>query len=406
MAIGKPRMGNYTCRDDPILEQTIENHMRMIVAAIRQYIVPDAILLRGSFGRDEGSVFQQEGKYYFLSDYEIDVVINTPRYRKLFRQLSRELTARLGVETSLRWVRPDFLVKQRIGPLVMGSAPVTISLYESRYGSQVLWGDDLVRASREINPAEISPDSGIYLVLNRMAESMYLMPNPSNNEASGPGAYYWVNKTILACGEALLLLWGQYHYLYSKRGRRFVEMAARKLNFLPDNGTLLTELFTRATRYKLAPDPSLYPETVTEAWNTAIPVIELVCKHLIEEVYKISTLPYSDFPSGYLESVKRYAGGLTALEFFAEKLLEAYRALRVRSLPPALLHAHLIGHIVYAITPLAFHSLQTIDPDILDITRQWLTRLGPLAQPAGDPAQERDYLQKMTANYWKVYCYG
>lgn len=399
-------MGNYVDWDDPVLERMIEDHIRMIVASVRSYIVPDAILLRGSFGRGEGSVYTRNGKYIFLSDYEIDVVIRTPQYRKLFRQLSQDLTARLGVDTSLRWVRPDFLEKDRIGPFVTGSAPVTISLYESRAGSKTLWGDDLVRAGREIQPDEISPDSGIYLVLNRMAESLYLLNHSGERVNDGISEYYWVNKTILACGEALLLLWHKYNFSYRERGIRFAELAPEKLDFIPGNDAMLAEGFARATRYKLQPAPGLYIETVDETWAKTMPLVERVFQHLAQSVLGIPSEMDSEFPARLLNGLDSYGKPFTAAEKKLYKLLELYRAARAHSLPPALFSPHLAAQMVYAVIPLVFHNRFAPEASTLQAARQWLAKFGKLLPPANDPTEERDYLQKTAALCWKVFCYG
>ena len=52
--------------------------------------------------------------------YEIDVVTPSPFYRSTFARLKRQLTAELGVETGIRWVRPDYLYNGRIGPFPTG----------------------------------------------------------------------------------------------------------------------------------------------------------------------------------------------------------------------------------------------------------------------------------------------
>jgi hypothetical protein len=175
----------YTALADPSVERTVDAHLQRIVAEVRARMEPDAIILRGSFGRGEGSVMASQGQLCFLSDYEIDVATFSPFHRPLFRRLSRQLTTELGVETSLRWVRPDYLRRDRIGPLPAGPAPITISLYESRYGSRTLYGEDIAQAGPAIDPCRIRLDSGVFLLLNRMAESLCYMDWPQQPGAAG-----------------------------------------------------------------------------------------------------------------------------------------------------------------------------------------------------------------------------
>jgi len=42
-------------------------------------------------------------------------------------------------------------------------------------------------------------------------------------------AVRWINKLVLACAEALLLSWGEYHYTYAERGRRFAATSGEHL---------------------------------------------------------------------------------------------------------------------------------------------------------------------------------
>ena len=96
-------MGKYTAWDDPLADRIVEDHMRRIAEAIRTRLEPQAISLRGSFGRGEGSVALENGRARFLSDYDINVVTNSSRHRALLDRLSRELTRELEVETNLFW---------------------------------------------------------------------------------------------------------------------------------------------------------------------------------------------------------------------------------------------------------------------------------------------------------------
>ena len=400
-------MGKFTARDDAVLDRMIEGHMTRIVETVLPNMQPAAIILRGSFGRGEGSVAVSGGQYHFFSDYEIDVATYSSGYRTLFKRLSRQLTAELNVETSLRWVRPDFLEKDRIGPFVTGAAPHNISLYESRHGSRVLFGDDFISKSAEVDPAKILKRDGITLMLNRMAESMMNMDARGGAVNKNRDSNYWFNKTILACGEALLLSWGQYHYSYAERGRRFAALADGNLSFLEDGGRQLTELFKRATQYKLIPDPALYPEPAAELWQSSIPLIDQVFGHLGKELLGIRPWNYETYPEVYLERRMEHKEKKNLTEDAFEKLLDIYRSVRARHFPPGLFAALSLDEYVYASLPLVFHSLGTDDcAQVLQAARESMKPLGKLEDPKPETRLERDYLRQAITWYWKVYCYG
>lgn len=401
-------MGKYTALDDLIVDQTIEDHMQQIVAAIRSRMEPQSIFLRGSFGRGEGSVMIQDGHLRFLSDYEINVVTPSPFYRSLLAELSHQLTIGLGVETSLSWVRPDYMYANRLGPLTMGPVPATTGRYESRHGSRTLYGQDILHSSPPFDPRQISLNSGIRLVLNRMAESLYYMPKANDTALDDLEIFYWVNKTILACAESLLLLWGQYHYSYKERGRRFVAMANERLGFMHDQGAMLSELVERATEFKLRPRRDLYRDTVQETWRQVIPICDTVFRHLIEQVWGFSFSHYVEFPEQYLQRATGSFKSLSPLHFGILKLLDVYKYLRRRRLPRGILLPFNVSRIVYAVVPLLFVGWASDDEilsKMLSEVRRRLTLICPLELPEPDPWNEWNALRQQMLWAWKNFCY-
>lgn len=400
-------MGKYTAQDHPALDEMIEGHIQGIVDAVTTRMQPKGIILRGSFGRGEGSVVIRNQQTIFLSDYEIDVVAISPFCRSILRQLTERLTHEYKVHTGLRWIRPDFFSKQRLGPFNVGPAPTTISLYESRYGSRTIFGLDILEKAPKIEPQQIGWESGLFLMLNRMAESLLYM-NCDNGAAQDDLLnFYWINKTILACAEALLVVWGQYHYSYKERGARFAGLAKEKLTFLPDGGRELAALVAAATEFKLKPNPALYPDSLQKTWETVIPLVDQVFRYLVKETLSIDLNDYTAYPPQYLQRDPHLHRSMVLPEFFVSKLLEVYRSYKNRNLPPGLFRKNQIGMIVYAVVPLLFHC-QMLDEceEILRTARRWMKLLGNLDGPFKDLQVEKDYLRKKIVRYWEVYCRG
>lgn len=401
-------MGKYTAWDDPTVDQTVEDHMRQIVAAIRSRMEPQSIFLRGSFGRGEGSVVLQDGQLRFLSDYEVNVVTPSPFYRSLLAGLSHQLTIELGVEISLCWSRPDYMYTSRVGPLSMGPAPITTGRYESRYGSRTIYGQDIVHSSPHIDPRQISLSSGMKLVLNRMAESLYYMPKASDTTFDDWDILHWINKTVLACAESLLLLWGQYHYSYEERGRRFVAMANDRLGFMPDQGAMLSELVDRATEFKLRPRRGLYQDSTRETWMQVIPASDAVFRYLTEEVCGFSFDQYVEFPEQYLQRAARSLKSLSPLRFGIFKLLGVYKYLRAHRLPRGTLLPSSVSSVVYAVVPLLFVGWASDGATLtgmLGEVRRQLALICPLESPEPNPWNEWDSLRRHMLWAWKNFCY-
>lgn len=401
-------MGRYTVLDDPLVDQTIKRHLQRAVEAILNGMVPRAIILRGSFGRGEGSVLVQQGKLRFLSDYEIDVATVSPLHRSLFAQLSGTSTAESGVETSLRWVRPDYLSRQRVGLLPMGPAPPTISLYESRYGSRTLYGEDIVGAGPVIDPRQIVPVSAIILVLNRMAESLYYLPPAQKAGADHLETYYWVNKMILACAEALLLLWAQFHYSYAERGRRFAAAPECGLAFLGPQGDTLRHLVAQATEFKLRPRCSLHERPIRETWMQLIPICGAVLRHLTEQMLGFRFECYAEYPEQFLRYAAEATGSLSRLQVAALKLLDVYKHVRRHRLPRSLLMPFRASSLVFAVVPLVFVGWACsgeAQAALVTQARHQLGRIDRLKSPKSEPQDEWEALRHHTLWAWKNFCY-
>jgi len=399
-------MGKYTVNDNPIIDQVIQGHMQRIVTEITSRMKPDSIILRGSFGRGEGSVMMRDGNLHFLSDYEIDVTTKSPFYRSLFARLTKELSEEFGMPAGIRWMRPDCLIRDRIGPFPIGEAKATISLYEFRYGSQVLWGRDLFSLSPPINPNQIDLKSGLMLLLNRMAESMFYMSLNDDYVDDEGLIYYWINKTILACAETLLLLWNQYHYSYRERGNRFQKLPQDKLNIFDENATLMKSMVMNATQFKLKPSLELYPLTAKETWLQVLPLCEASLKHMVEEITKKHWKGLSNYPVIYLDNAAEKPNNNSDRFSFLLNLHQAYKAFRGNRWPRILTNKHHSYDIVYSAVPLVFLSYgPQKNREILQLARELIGELCTLKPSSPNLDEEWDYLRKQLADLWKVYCY-
>jgi hypothetical protein len=398
-------MGKYTALDDPFVEDTVEDHMQRIVTEITSQMDAQSIILRGSFGRDEGSVLVQDNKIRFLSDYEIDVATFSPRYRSLFAMLSQKLSTELGVTTSLRWVRPDFLTTKRVGPIPMGPATSTISLYESRYGTRTLYGLNIAQDSPAIYPDQIISQSATRLILNRMAEALNFLPK--SKSTNNLEILYWINKTILACAESLLLLWGQYHYSYKERGQRFALVADGQLDFLGDQATTICELVNRATEFKLHPRQDLYQNSIEETWHQVIPICDLVFRYLTKQIYDFSFREYDEFPDQFLQCSADIFKSLSPLQRISLKLLDIYKYSRTQRIPRGLFLPFTASQIVYSVVPLLFVGWVVNKDKLVPFMREarrHLQVICQLAQQKSDPWDEYDTMRQVELWAWKNFC--
>jgi hypothetical protein len=400
-------MDTFTAAGDPNIEQVVGNHMRTIVSAIRSGMEPDAILVRGSFGKGEGDVLFDNGHLHFLSDYEINVATFSFRHRRLFNRLARQLTDELGVNTSIVWMRPDYFERLRVGPFVAGPVPITINLYETRYGARLLYGRDLFLTAPQIDPACISMASGLQLLLNRMAEALQYLPEPDGTPTKEWDSVYWINKLVLACLESLLLSWKEYHYSYGERGKRFSALAAGRLAFMGDQAQLLREFAQRATEFKLHPSRNMYPDTLESTTRLVVSIFQRVFAHLATQEWGLTIDDsYTLYPEQYLRvQIERVASFSYQRALY--KLLDVYRYVRTQRVPLNLLAPNTAGEVVYSIVPLLFTGWGRSGPQltsILDSVRRQLRMIVPIPSPALDArADWRELCQQMLV-LWKNFC--
>src|SRR3990172_2872034 len=161
-------MGRFTASENPDVEESVESHLSRIVEGICERVDPLSVILRGSFGRGEGSVLAEDSGLTFLSDYEISVVSGSALHRRILRELSEEATLCLGVKTEITWMRRGRILNNRSNNLAYTSDLPNIATYELRHGSQTLYGRDLLAQAPTIEPKNIPLESGIRLLVNRM----------------------------------------------------------------------------------------------------------------------------------------------------------------------------------------------------------------------------------------------
>ncbi|NLT41872.1 MAG: hypothetical protein GXX93_04295 [Anaerolineae bacterium] len=216
-------MAHYTLDHNHEIDSTIERHLIeirdvLLAELSAQGCRPQAILLSGSFGRGEGSAWYQEGAVHIASDYEINVVCDSWRARKALERARRRFADSTPVPVSLSQITSRRLRQGRTRNLSFGPPRHSIYMYEVKAASQVLHGslDGLLGA---VDPTIIPPEEGVLLVSNRMLEVLESWLRPQQD-----GLEHALAKLVLACGDAVLLSRGLYHYSYVERAQRLAEL--------------------------------------------------------------------------------------------------------------------------------------------------------------------------------------
>lgn len=409
-------MGRFTASENPDVEESVESHLSRIVEGICERVDPLSVILRGSFGRGEGSVLAEDSGLTFLSDYEISVVSGSALHRRILRELSEEATLCLGVKTEITWMRRGRILNNRSNNLAYTSDLPNIATYELRHGSQTLYGRDLLAQAPTIEPKNIPLESGIRLLVNRMAEALDDAPGASVDILDRLEAVRRLSKVILACGESILLAWEAYHYSYAERNRRFADLAPGRLSRAIPGAAELPSLMERATLMKLQPSSTVYGEDGARLLAKVIAVADATFRYLVEVDLGVLFGSYVDLPTLFLNHPKVRRGyshyRLPPLPIPLDQMLvNAVKYLRQGQCPPWGFFTHpniTINRVVFAIVPMLFVNRpggsESID-GVLRKIRDWLSLVVRLDDRSAEEDNEWESLRSAALWAWRRFCY-
>jgi len=246
-------MGIYTSLDDPEADRAVQMALDRVVDGVvdlmGDYI--DAIVLTGGFGRGEGGVIQENGRYRPVNDFDISIIVSRHyvRVRKRFTKPLSALAERLASETGVKQI--DLGISH---PLRFRFAPNLVESYEIRNGHRVLWGNiDLRRLIPPLPAGHLSLLDGAIYFLNRgsglLIPALYFLPEGKVHERHRENFQIELDKACMAMGDAFLLFRRRYHYSYVERNRRLETIDLRDV----PEGETLRLLYVNAVERKLRP---------------------------------------------------------------------------------------------------------------------------------------------------------
>ncbi len=268
-------MGKYTLHTDPRVDAIVESHLAQICECTLRHFKPEALLLSGSFGRGEGSVSLDGGQVRFYSDYEVSLISSQPRARMAIDPIQREINAKLPLSVSIFWTTPRKLRHNLSRNLSFGPPYLSIGVYELKAGSQVFYGDFDLSANQN-DPRDLPVSEGVRLIANRMMEAVEKWAKVEDRSELA----FSLSKLVLACGDALLVKNGVYHYSYAERGRRFSQHYDDL--FKPLLGSEFYTLYEKASSFKLRPYAEVQPAAILEALPRIRAYCRTILRHLLD----------------------------------------------------------------------------------------------------------------------------
>jgi len=372
--------------EDPKINERVTEIIEELKEEIVSRYHPKSIIVSGSFGRGEATVIEEDGKLRFLSDCEVILIPYKWIFnRRKISQFEQEFYEKHGLKIEIWGFTPTLYLSI---PFLNKRIKPTISNYDLKYGSKVIYGKNYLDKIPDFKPEDIPLCEGIRLLFNRMAEALehFSLGDPSKE------MIFWTDKIVLACQDALLLSLGEYHYSHRKKNEMFqnlfpnyfVELEGELPNFL--------RLTTEATERKL--NGVMNVEDPIKYWFDIAKMCDKIFRYIIKIDMGIEFEDYLEFQEKYLryQTIRKCSQG-----FFSQPICENFKSFMkmfiiFRIVPPrALMRKIRIPwkHIVYSAIPLLYFSL--VDDKVIDYHPKDTTKSGSI--------------KKHVLYLWKAICY-
>ena len=228
---GRPKENRrFTLDGSAELEKHLERTCQQVLAGVRR-LIPGrrlaGLLLGGGYGRGEGGVLKTGAGDRPYNDLEFYVFLrgnnflDERRYHAAFDELGRQLSPVAGVEVEFKVLS---LAKLR-------RSPASMFYYDLVVGNRRLWGAEglLSDCERHRDAGGIPLAEATRLLLNRCSGLLFARERLERAEWSPEDADFVgrnLAKTQLACGDAVLTAFGQYHWSCLERHRRLRRLKA------------------------------------------------------------------------------------------------------------------------------------------------------------------------------------
>jgi len=254
----RPREKSFTLDGDGALELHLDRTCKKIAAGVQKIIVRqqlEGLLLGGGYGRGEGGVLKTRHGDRPYNDLEFYVLVrghdwvNEQLYGSRLRRLARTLAPEAGVEIEFKIISRQTLQ----------TSPVSMFFYDLVSAHRWYLGEEshLAGCDHHRQARDIPMHEATRLLMNRCTGLLLakeLLERGSIRDDEADFVSRNIAKAQLALGDAVLTVFGQYHWSCLVRNRRLQELET------DDNLSWLAEvrhLHELGLRFKLHPEPVL-----------------------------------------------------------------------------------------------------------------------------------------------------
>lgn len=245
---------------------------------------PEAIVLAGSFARNEGSVLEFESRLHVLGDMEFMVFFPAGsdldelqvELSRRARELQAEIAPIVDCDMEFSAVTREYLRKLR--PQIFG--------FELLAHGQTLWGDEKILANAPRFPGSEIPRFDAWRMLNnRLLEQLEWADSIEKGDRQQLlKILYQLVKCYIDIGTVVLLFTGKYESTYAARARALKllanETAGQEMWFVHP----LADRVAECTAFKLTPSMAASPLGVRPDAGDLQVLREGICQALAEMV--------------------------------------------------------------------------------------------------------------------------
>lgn len=347
--------------EDPRINKRVAKVIEELKEEIISRFHPKSIILTGSFGGGEATVFDENGKLKFLSDCEIILIPYRWMFnRKELDEFQRYFYEKTGLKVEIWGFTQTFYL---FLPFMRRNVKPTIANYDLKYGSRIFYGKNYLERIPNFKPEGIPLWEGIRLLFNRMAEALehFSLENPTEE------MIFWTDKIILACQDTLLLSIHRYHPSYKKRNEIFQNVFEKHFSWLKRISPTFSSLTVEATESKLGIKRK--NRDAMKYWFEVVRASDIVFRYIVSRGFGLHFEDYIEFQRKYI-ACKRIRKSYD----FLQELLYIAKVLRYKnsSFLRRIKHLNLWRHITYSLVPLCYFGTSEENKHYLKRVRELL----------------------------------
>lgn len=199
-------------------KQTLNKLFSIIIDEIK-LINPKAIIIYGSYGRNEGAWILDEKNIYPYNDFDIVIIDDSIKNLKYQKKLKESLKKKLNV----KWIDLQFMNISYLKSL----SNCTIFNYDLKYGSKVIYGDKNIlqkiplKANSKINIKDLE------ILFNTRLWTFYGSFKSFNNMKMKDARFfkYQMSKAVLASIDSFLIRNNYYDCSYDVKVKKYLQLS-------------------------------------------------------------------------------------------------------------------------------------------------------------------------------------